>query len=99
LPGRQVDRFVGNMTMFPELCRMPQYFFDYVDGTRAYPDDEGAELPGLKEARAEALRAIGGIAKDEIPNDDRRDFQISIREREGPVLMVVSLALRIENKS
>jgi hypothetical protein len=85
--------------MFLELGRMPQYFFDYLDGTRAYPDDEGAELPGLKQARAEALRAIGGIAKDKMPDGDRRDFQISIREGGGPVLMVVSLALRVENKS
>jgi hypothetical protein len=56
-------------------------------------------LPGLKEARAEALRAIGGIAKDEMPDGDGRDFQISIREGDGPVLMVVSFTLKVENKS
>ena len=77
---------------------MPQYFFDYMDGTRAYPDDEGAELPGLKQARAEALRAIGGIARDEMPDGDRRDFQISIRQDDGPVIMIVSVAVRVENK-
>jgi hypothetical protein len=77
---------------------MPQYFFDYMDGTRAYPDDEGADLPDLNEARAEALRAIGGIVKGKMPDGDRRDFQISIRENSGPVLMVVSLALSVENK-
>ena len=77
---------------------MPQYFFDYKDGTRDFPDDEGAELPGLKEARAEAMRAISGIARDEMPDGDRRDFQISIREGSGPVVMVVSLALRVEHK-
>jgi hypothetical protein len=78
---------------------MPQYFFDYMDGKRSYPDDEGAALPSLKEARAEAVRAIGGIARDEMPDGDRRDLQISVREGDGPVLMVVSLALRVDSKS
>jgi hypothetical protein len=86
------------MTAFPKVSQMPQFFFDYMDGARAYPDDEGTELPGLKQARAEALWAIGGIAKDEIPGRDGRDIQISIREGAGPVIMVVSLAVRIENK-
>jgi hypothetical protein len=56
-------------------------------------------LPGLKQARIEALLAISSIARDEMPDGDLRDFQISIREGDGPVLMVVSLALRVENKS
>jgi hypothetical protein len=86
------------MTAFPEVGQMPRYFFDYMDGARAYPDDEGTNLPGLKQARAQALWAIGGIAKDEIPGRDRRDFEISIRKGAGPVIMVVSLAVRIEIK-
>jgi hypothetical protein len=77
---------------------MPRYFFDYVDGTREFPDDEGADLPGLKEARDEALRTIGGITRGKMPDGDSRDFQISIREGNGPVLMVVTRALRVENR-
>ena len=88
----------GNLSTFPEFGHMPQYFFDYRDGERVYIDDEGAELASLKKARAEAQRAIGAIAKDEMPDGDTRDFQISIREGEGPVLMVVTLAIRVENK-
>jgi hypothetical protein len=33
-----------------------------------------------------------------MPDGDSRDFQISVRENGGPILMVVSLALRVENK-
>jgi hypothetical protein len=77
---------------------MPRYFFDYVDGTREFPDDEGADLPGLKGARDEALRTIGGITRGKMPDGDSRDFQISIREGNGPVLMVVTRALRVENR-
>ena len=77
---------------------MPQYFFDYKDGSRIYFDNEGTELPDLERARADALLAIGGIAKGKMPDGDSRDFQISIREGYGPVLMVVSLALRVEHK-
>ena len=76
---------------------MPQYFFDYLDGIRAFRDDEGTRLPGLKHARAEALRAIGGVAREEMAGSDRRDLQISIRQDDGPVIMVVSLAVRVEN--
>ena len=34
---------------------MPRYFFHVIDG-REIIDNEGTELPGLKEARAEAIR-------------------------------------------
>jgi hypothetical protein len=78
---------------------MPQYFFDYLDGIRAFRDDEGTKLPGLRHARAEALRAIGGIARDEMPGSDSRDLQISIRQDDGPVIMVVSLAVKVESRA
>jgi hypothetical protein len=43
------------ITALPEVRQMPRYLFDYMDGARAYPDDEETNLPGLKQARAEAL--------------------------------------------
>jgi hypothetical protein len=40
------------MITSPEFYQMPQYFFDYKDGSWAYPDEEGTELPDLERARA-----------------------------------------------
>ena len=77
---------------------MPRYYFDYEDGPGEVHDDEGVELATLEEARSEAMRAIGGLAKDKIPDGDRRDFRLAIREESGPVLMVVSLSLSVERR-
>jgi len=35
---------------------MPRYYFDYLDGPKSAPDEEGTELPDLAAARAEACR-------------------------------------------
>jgi hypothetical protein len=43
---------------------MPRYFFHVVDG-REIVDDEGTELPGLRAARAEAIRTAGAMLRDE----------------------------------
>jgi hypothetical protein len=34
---------------------MSRYFFNFTDGQRVYPDPDGAELPDLAAARAEAI--------------------------------------------
>jgi hypothetical protein len=43
---------------------MPRYFFHVIDG-RDIIDKEGTVLPGLREARAEAIRTAGSILCDE----------------------------------
>ena len=77
---------------------MPHYYFDCENGHREIRDEEGVDLANLEEARCEATRAIGGMAKDKMPDGDRRDFRLAIREEAGPVFMVVSLSLRVERK-
>ena len=75
---------------------MPRYFFDVVDGLRSTPDPQGTEFANLEAAREEALATLGEIAKDELPDGDHRDFQISIRDDSGTVLLKATLALRVE---
>jgi hypothetical protein len=58
---------------------MPRYFFDVTDTGESSRDCEGVEFPSLKEARQEALRILGLIAKDKLPDGDRRKFVIQIR--------------------
>ena len=43
---------------------LPRYFFN-VEGNPFYPeDDEGVVLPGMKEARSQAVIAAGELLKD-----------------------------------
>ena len=77
---------------------VPHYYFDYRDGDRETPDNEGVLLAGLDEARKEAIRALDQRSRGKIPDGNRRDSRLAIREENGPVLMVVSLSLRVERK-
>jgi hypothetical protein len=43
---------------------MPRYFFQVIDG-REIIDKVGTVLPGLSEARAQAIRTAGSILRDE----------------------------------
>jgi len=77
---------------------VPQYYFDFRDGDRETRDNEGVLLAGLDEARKEAIRALDQRSRGKIPDGNRRDSRLAIREENGPVLMVVSLSLRVERK-
>jgi len=78
---------------------MPHYFFDETDsGREPFRDEQGMEVPDLKAALLEALRALGDVAKDELPDGDVRSFVIDIREGEGPIVLTASLSLRVEQK-
>ena len=74
---------------------VPHYYFDYRDGDRETRDNEGVLLAGLDEARKEAIRALDQRSRGKIPDGNSRDCRIAIREENGPVLMVVSLSLRV----
>jgi hypothetical protein len=39
---------------------------------------------------------LGGIAKDELPDGDAREFIVRIRDEAGSVLLTASLLLRVE---
>ena len=75
---------------------MPRYYFDYREGDRETRDVEGVLLASLDQAREEALRALQELANGNVPAGDRTTSRIAIRERNGPVLMVVSLSLRVQ---
>jgi hypothetical protein len=53
-------------------------------------------LQSIEEAREEALATLGGIARDELPDGDVRDFVIRVRSEEGLILLTASLLLRVE---
>jgi hypothetical protein len=74
---------------------MPLYFFDVTDNGRGFPDTEGTDLADLEKAREEALATLGEIARDKLPDGDRREFVIKIRDGDGS-LMRATLSLVVE---
>jgi hypothetical protein len=73
---------------------MPVYYFDIDDSGRDIPDTEGTELGDLTQARTEALRMLGEVAKNELPKSDRTRFAIAICSESGKPLLTVSLSVR-----
>jgi hypothetical protein len=78
---------------------MPRYYFDITDGDDRFTDDEGTVFADLMLARAEAMRTLAAIVQDELPNGDRRDFKVSIRDEHDRILLTGSLLLRVENSN
>ena len=75
---------------------MPRYFFDIDDGEMHFRDDDGQELNDLRAARDEAVVVLPAIARDVLPNGDRRDFVASIRDEENRVVFRATLSLVVE---
>jgi hypothetical protein len=76
---------------------MPRYFFDIRDGEHVAPDRIGVDLDGLEAATAEAKRALPDIARDEMPDGERRDFTIVVKDEAGRALVQVTLSLVVES--
>ncbi len=74
---------------------MPRYFFDIHDGEDFTPDYVGIELEGLEAAKAEAKKALPDIAKDEMPDGDRRDFVV-VKDEVGHEVLRVTPSLVAE---
>ena len=75
---------------------MPRYFFDTNDGDMFAEDDEGLEFPDSEAARRAAVAALPDLARDKLPDGDRRDFTVSVRDEAGMIVYSASLNLNGE---
>ena len=75
---------------------MPRYFFDTYDGDSFVRDDMGVEFESLALAKAEAQKFLPEMAKDALPDGNRRTFVVSMRDGAGTVLVRMSLSLAVE---
>ena len=75
---------------------MPRYYFDTSNGDHHVRDDVGVELPGLEAAANEAVMALPDLARDALPDGDRRDFVASVRDETGRVAFRATLSLAVE---
>ena len=75
---------------------MPCYHFDSHDGVRFTTDETGVELDGIKAARQEAARRLAELAREIVPDDDRREVVIEVKDETGQRVLVAKLSVRIE---
>jgi hypothetical protein len=78
---------------------VPRYFFDTSDGTVFIRDREGIELENLEVAKAEAKTILLEITVDELPDSNRRDFVVSVRDETGQVVLRIALSLAVDYPS
>ncbi len=70
---------------------MPRFYFHIYDGD-AFLDDEGTVLPGLQQAKEQAVRAIATVLKDRIGTPEADEaWRMDIVDSLGKVLLRLSL--------
>jgi hypothetical protein len=75
---------------------VPRYFFDTSHGTVFIRDREGIELENLEAAKAEATTILLEVAIDELPDSNRRNFVVSVRDKTGQVVLRIALSLAVD---
>ena len=72
---------------------MPLYFIDTDDGDVHHHDTEGHDLPSAQAARDAAHDALPDMARDKLPDGDKRTFSATVRDQAGTVLYAATLTL------
>jgi hypothetical protein len=75
-----------------------RYFFDYDggDGEGMSLDKEGLEFHDLWAARNAAIASLPEAAADRLPNGNRHDFVVRVRDEVGHIVFKAKLALTSE---
>lgn len=77
----------------PSLAPMRCYF-NLVNGTEEIIDDDGIEVSGIEQARAQALKAVAELRQED--NDlasEWKNWRIEVSDSDGHVLFTISLAI------
>lgn len=75
---------------------MPHYYFDTQDGERFTSDDVGLECASREALRDAAISALPDMARDSLPNGDRQDFIVKVRDDGGRYVFQATLSLIAE---
>ncbi|TNC05117.1 hypothetical protein FF100_36125 [Methylobacterium terricola] len=78
---------------------MARYFIDTDDDDLAIRDDEGIEFPDIQAARDAAHMALPDMARQKMPDGDRRTFKVSVRDSHNNVLYIATLVFSGEWKN
>lgn len=72
---------------------MPAYRFDIVDDDKLIPAEDSFELADHKEARDQAMRAVGSMMAEALPNGDSKRLKVIVRRDDGRAILTVELTL------
>ena len=72
---------------------MAKYYIHTDDGDESYRDSEGFDFAELQDARRAALSALPDMARDVLPDGDRRTFVVSVEDERGGVVYRATLDL------
>ncbi|QRM33922.1 hypothetical protein [Microvirga sp. VF16] len=75
---------------------MDRFYFDINDGERLTRDEVGNLCQSRKAMRDAAIKVLPDIARDELPDGDRRDFTVKVRDEGGHYLFQATLSLAAE---
>jgi Domain of unknown function (DUF6894) len=75
---------------------MPRFFFDISYCGSYHEDEVGVELAGLDEAKDQALQTLPDVAKYDIPDGNRRDCIITVRDETGRRVLIARLYMSVE---
>jgi hypothetical protein len=72
---------------------LPRFFFDINDGDNYFRDDEGSELPNEEAARKEALGCLPELTRSKMPDGNRRNFIVDVRDEANHRIFTATLSL------
>ena len=72
---------------------MPLYFIDTDDGDQIHRDEHGHDLPDVEAARTATLDAMPDMARDKMPDGDRRTIIATARDQHGVMVYTATLTL------
>jgi len=75
---------------------MPRFFFDIDDGESRETDGRGSELLNAQAARNAAIAILPDVAREELPDGDRRTFMCKVRDESDNVIFIATLSLVAE---
>jgi hypothetical protein len=74
---------------------MPRFFIDTSDDQFFARDEEGLDLPDVEAAKHAAVKVLPDMARDKLPDGDRRNFLAIVRDEEGKLILQASLTLHV----
>ena len=74
----------------------PKVRFDAYDGERHIQDEEGLHLDSPDKAKVQAIRALADMARSAVPEEDRREVVVEIRDETGRKFWRARLTLVVE---
>ncbi|MBP0496536.1 DUF6894 family protein [Pararoseomonas indoligenes] len=72
---------------------MPRFYLDTSDGDFKITDHVGYDFADRDEARRLALDTLPDMARDKMPDGDRRDFICNVRDEAGKPIFTATLSL------